>query len=59
MTFEPNNLDDLGVVISKIILKTNQLSFSIPIVNISEDFITLFKGQTIGSVETVNNVIMH
>lgn len=47
MTFEPNYLDDVGVVISKLILKTNQSSFSIPIVNISEDFITLFKGQTI------------
>lgn len=42
MTFELNNLDDVhvGVVISKLILKTNQSSFSISIVNISEDFIT-------------------
>lgn len=55
MIFEPNNFDDLGVVMSKLLLKTNQPSFPIPIINISENSITFFEGQTIGSVDIVNN----
>lgn len=55
MIFEPNNFDDVGVVMPKLLLKTNQLSFPILIVNVSENPITIFEEQTIGTVEIVKH----
>lgn len=62
MIFEHNIFSNLGVVMPKLLLKTNQPSFPILIVNVSENPTTIFEEQTIGTVEIVRNFeeqVMH
>lgn len=55
MIIEHNIFSNVGVEMPKLLLKTNQPSFPIPIVNVSENPTTIFEEQTIGTVEIVRN----
>lgn len=55
MIFEHNIFSNVGVEMPKLLLKTNQPSFPIPIVNVSENPTTIFEEQTIGTMEIVRN----
>lgn len=57
MIIEHNIFSNVGVEMPKLLLKTNQPSFPIPIpiVNVSENPTTIFEEQTIGTMEIVRN----